>query len=121
MATPGAPDPSKLVHRLQMLKKRLSNMAKTLETNVASASPARGIQSEDIVYSTPRLVKELVDGPMGQDRSLFVDGAGTDGEQEGVMEVRFTLSVASDKEMEDLIMQLRANPDVEPTALNLQS
>jgi hypothetical protein len=53
-AAPAPSDPSKLVERLQTLKKRLANMAKTLETNVASASPVRGVQSDDIVYSTPR-------------------------------------------------------------------
>ena len=53
-AAPAPSDHSKLVERLQTLKKRLANMAKTLETNVASASPVRGVQSDDIVYSTPR-------------------------------------------------------------------
>mmetsp|Transcript_10873 Transcript_10873/g.21504 ORF Transcript_10873/g.21504 Transcript_10873/m.21504 type:complete len:121 (+) Transcript_10873:191-553(+) len=119
MAAP-SPDPSKLVERLQALKKRLSNMAKTLETNVASASPVRGIQSDDIVYTTPRLVKELIDGKLGEDRSLFVDRVdGDEGASGEYMEVRFTLSAASDEEMEDLINMLRANPEVQPTALNL--
>ena len=54
MGDTASADPSQLVERLQALKKRLSNMAKTLETNVASASPVKGVQSDDIVYSTPR-------------------------------------------------------------------
>uniref|UniRef100_A0A7S0W7Q6 Uncharacterized protein n=1 Tax=Hemiselmis tepida TaxID=464990 RepID=A0A7S0W7Q6_9CRYP len=119
MAAAPSPDPSKLVERLQALKKRLSNMAKTLETNVASASPVKGIQSEDIIYTTPRLVKELIDG---EDRSIFVDRIdGDEGANGEYMEVRFTLSAASDEEMEQLITMLRANPEVEPTTLKLSS
>lgn len=36
-----------------------------------------------------------------------------------LLQVRFTLSAASDEEMEEIIMQLRANPEIEPTSLNL--
>jgi hypothetical protein len=38
-----------------------------------------------------------------------------------MMQVRFTLSVNSDEEVEELIMRLRANPEIEPKSLNMHS
>ena len=62
----GSPDPAQLVERLQSLKSRLSNMTKTLEQSVAAASPLRGSANEDILYSTPKHVMQLLEGPLGQ-------------------------------------------------------
>lgn len=79
LRTPGSagpissPDPSQLVERLQALKSRLSNMTKTLEQSVAAASPLRGKSNEEILYSTPKLVTQLLEGPLGQDAALFLE------------------------------------------------
>ena len=68
------------------------------------------------------MVKELIDGKLGQDRSMFVDREeGDDKVQKSgeFMEVRFTLMASSDEEMEELITSLRANPAVDPKTLNM--
>jgi hypothetical protein len=108
----GSPDSSQLVERLQLLKSRLSNMTKTLEQSVAAASPLRGKANEQIIYSTPRLVAQVLEGAIGQDESLFLAPGQepTDGAE--VTEIRFTLAAASDEEIEALVgmLQLEDSP-----------
>jgi len=99
----GSPDPSLLVERLQALKSRLSNMTQTLEESVAAASPLRGKANEEILYSTPKLVTQLLEGPLGQDASLFLAPGEAVAPGVQVTEVRFTLAGASDEEIEAII------------------
>lgn len=66
-----------------------------------------------------RLVKELIDGKLGEDRSLFLEREEGDDKSGDFMEVRFTMIAGSDSEMEQLIMELRANPNIDPKALSL--
>lgn len=113
LRTPGSagpissPDPSQLVERLQALKSRLSNMTKTLEQSVAAASPLRGKSNEEILYSTPKLVTQLLEGPLGQDAALFLEPGQAAAPGTQVTEVRFTLAGASEEEIEALIELLK--------------
>jgi hypothetical protein len=61
--------------------------------SVMHATHSRGLRVEYLINSTPYIL----------------------------VQVRFTLSVSSDEEVEELIMRLRANPEIEPKALNMQS
>ena len=103
--TPGQ-DSAQLVDRLQALKQRLSTMTRTLEDSVATASPLRGKANEEILYSTPKLVKELVDGVLGQDPSLFLAPGEAAPAGTQVTEVRFTLAASSEEEIETLVKLL---------------
>ena len=113
LRTPGSagasPDASQLVERLQVLKSRLSTMTKTLEQSVAAASPLRGKANEEILYSTPKLVAQMLDGPIGQEASLVLAPGAPAPAGTTVTEVRFTLAASSEEEMEALVelLQLR--------------
>ena len=112
------PDPAKLVERLQSLKTRLANMAQTLENSVASATPLKGgTPSDEILYSTPKIVKEFLEGPMCKDNSIFVpvDYVAEDGEQ--IIEIRYTIPAANQEDVDKIISQLRLNPDIQPKNL----
>ena len=106
--TPGQ-DSAQLVDRLQALKQRLSTMTRTLEDSVATASPLRGKANEEILYSTPKLVKELVDGVLGQDPSLFLAPGEAAPAGTQVTEVRFTLAASSNEEIETLVKLLEVH------------
>lgn len=89
------------------MKSRLSNMTKTLEQSVAAASPLRGKGDEQIIYSTPKLVAQVMDGPIGQDESFFLAPGQDAAEGAEVTEIRFTLAAASDEEIEELVRLLQ--------------
>ncbi len=113
-----APDPAKLVERLQSLKTRLANMAQTLENSVASSTPLKvGCPSDEIMYSTPKVVKEFLEGPVAKDRSIFVHSDYVAEEGEQILEIRYTIAAASQEEVDQIISQLRQNPDIEPKNL----
>ena len=112
-----APDPAKLVERLQSLKNRLANMALTLENSVAASTPVKGSNSDEIMYSTPKMVKEFMEGPIANDRSIFVPAeyVGVDGEQ--IVEIRFTIPATTQEEVDKIVSQLRRQPDIVPQSL----
>ena len=112
LRTPGSagaasPDVSQLVQRLQVLRSRLSTMTATLEHSVAAASPLRGKADEEILYSTPKLVSQLLDGPIGQDVLLLLAPGAPAPAGTNVTEVRFTLSASSEEELEALVELLQ--------------
>jgi hypothetical protein len=112
LRTPGSagaasPDVSQLVQRLQVLRSRLSTMTATLEHSVAAASPLRGKADEEILYSTPKLVSQLLDGPIGQDASLLLAPGAPAPAGTNVTEVRFTLSASSEEELDALVELLQ--------------
>jgi hypothetical protein len=112
LRTPGSagdasPDVSQLVQRLQVLRSRLSTMTATLEQSVAAASPLRGKADEEILYSTPKLVSQLLDGPIGQDVLLLLAPGAPAPAGTNVTEVRFTLSASSEEELEALVELLQ--------------
>ena len=97
-------EPSKLVERLHALKTRLSDMTKTLEDSVATVSPLRGKSNEEIVYSTPKFVAQLLDAQ--HDSSLFLAPHEDAPADSKVIEVRFTLAASSDQDVASLLEQL---------------
>eukprot|EP00960_Hanusia_phi_P037558 753017-Hanusia_phi.AAC.4 len=102
-------DPSLLVERLQLLKSRLAKMTKTLEASVSSASPIKSSDSEDIVYTTPKLVQQLLESQMATDPSRFLGPSETPAEDEHVTEIRFTLATGSEEEAENLVKLLASS------------
>jgi hypothetical protein len=109
----GSPDSSQLVERLQLLKSRLSTMTRTLEQSVAAASPLRGKANEQIVYSTPKLVSQLLETPIGQDASLFLAPGQDAPDGAEVTEIRFTLAATSDEEVAALVAMLEDSKGAE--------
>lgn len=102
-------DPSLLVERLQLLKSRLAKMTKTLEASVSSASPIRSSDSEDIVYSTPKLVQQLLESQLDAEPSRFLNPGETPGDDDHITEIRFTLATSSEEEAENLIKLLASS------------
>lgn len=109
-----APDPAKLVERLQSLKNRLANMAQTLENSVAASTPIKGSATDEIMYSTPKVVKEFLEGPVPKD---FVSSDYVANEGEQIIEIRYTIAASSQDEVERIISELRQKPDIKPTTL----
>ena len=115
--SPLLPDPTKLVERLQSLKNRLANMAVSLENSVAAATPIKGSASEEIMYSTHKMVKEFLDGPAAQDRSIFISSDYVPQDDEHIMEIRFTVTAQNQEEVDHVVSQLRKHPEIDPTSL----
>jgi hypothetical protein len=112
-----APDPAKLVERLQSLKMRLANMAQTLENSVAASTPVKGSISDEIMYSTPKVVKEFLEGPVPKD-FVSSDYVATEGEQ--IIEIRYTISASNQEEVDRIVSEIRQKPDIKPTTLTYQ-
>mmetsp|Transcript_54395 Transcript_54395/g.127176 ORF Transcript_54395/g.127176 Transcript_54395/m.127176 type:complete len:126 (+) Transcript_54395:218-595(+) len=106
---PTTPDSNQLVERLQALKARLSNMARTLEESVAAASPMKNSAEEEIVYSTPKLVKQLLESDVGQDSALFLAKDQTASSDQHVTEIRFTISAQSEEEIAEMVKLLESH------------
>mmetsp|Transcript_52752 Transcript_52752/g.105670 ORF Transcript_52752/g.105670 Transcript_52752/m.105670 type:complete len:124 (+) Transcript_52752:1-372(+) len=102
---PATPDSNQLVERLQALKARLSNMAQTLEESVAAASPMKSTAEEEIVYSTPKLVKQLLESQVA-DRAVFLGQKEEPRSEQQVTEIRFTISAQNDEEIEEMLKML---------------
>jgi hypothetical protein len=109
-----APDPAKLVERLQSLKMRLANMAQTLENSVAASTPVKGSVSDEIMYSTPKVVKEFLEGPVPKD-FVSSDYVATEGEQ--IIEIRYTIAASNQEEVDRIVSEIRQKPDIKPTTL----
>ena len=84
--------------------------------NVA-AHPTTSAITSPLPRLSRRLVKEFVDGRLGEDRSIFLGREEGDGKTGDFMEVRFTMVAGSDDELEQLITELRANPEIDPKKL----
>mmetsp|Transcript_45294 Transcript_45294/g.108005 ORF Transcript_45294/g.108005 Transcript_45294/m.108005 type:complete len:137 (-) Transcript_45294:166-576(-) len=116
---PTSPDASQLVDRLQALKARLASMTRTLEDSVSAASPVRTRADEEVVYTTPKLMHKLLQGPLAADARLFVAENERVGDGEHITEVRFTLAASSAAEADTLIAKLTKGQVDKPPALNL--
>jgi hypothetical protein len=112
-----APDPAKLVERLQSLKMRLANMAQTLENSVAASTPVKGSVTDEIMYSTPKVVKEFLEGPVQKD-FVSSDYVATEGEQ--IIEIRYTIAASNQEEVDRIVSEIRQKPDMKPTTLTYQ-
>jgi hypothetical protein len=108
------PDPAKLVERLQSLKNRLANMAQTLENSVAASTPIKGSASDEIMYSTPKVVKEFLEGPVPKD---FISSDYVASGSEQIIEIRYTIAASSQEEVDKIISEIRQKPDIKPTTL----
>ena len=109
-----APDPAKLVERLQSLKNRLANMAQTLENSVAASTPVKGSASDEIMYSTPKVVKDFLESQVTKD---FVSSDYVANESEQIIEIRYTIAASSQEEVDRIISEIRQKPDIKPTTL----
>ena len=109
-----APDPAKLVERLQSLKNRLANMAQTLEISVAASTPVKGSASDEIMYSTPKVVKDFLESQVTKD---FVSSDYVANESEQIIEIRYTIAASSQEEVDRIISEIRQKPDIKPTTL----
>lgn len=109
-----APDPAKLVERLQSLKTRLANMAQTLENSVAASTPVKGSPSDEIMYSTPKVVKEFLEGQVPKD---FVPSDYVANESEQIIEIRYTIAASTQDEVDRIVSEIRQKPDIKPKTL----